>query len=71
MEKRDQWELPKHKRYRVREIKGSEGKEIREGTVTCQSGDVICVNFDDGWVMRTNINKFVRIEVPSQPPQYQ
>ena len=70
MEKRE-WTLPKHKQYRVKEKKGRDGKSPCEGTVTCQAGGVICVNFDDGWVMRTNINKFVRIEAPSQPPQYQ
>ena len=61
MEKRDRWTLPKFKQYRVKEIKGSGGKAPREGTVTCQAGDVICVNFDDGWAMRTSIDKFVRI----------
>ena len=67
MEKRDQvdqWELPKHKRYRVREIKGSEGKEIREGTVTCQSGNFILVNLDDGWARRSTINNWVRLYPP-------
>ena len=62
MMKRDEWELPEYKWYRVREIKSTlEGKKIREGWVTCQSGNRICVNADDDWVIRTTIFEWVRI----------
>ena len=54
------WELPTHKWYRVREKKGAHGMPIRDGTVTCQSGDRVCVHFDDGWVERRSIGDFVR-----------
>ena len=61
MEKQDQWELPRHERYRVRQIKGSDGKQIREGTVVAQSGTRICVNYDDGLARNHNIKDWVRI----------
>ena len=64
MEKQDQWELPKHQWYRVREIQGSEGKQIREGTVTCQSGNRILVILDDKWPRRCTHDNWMRLESP-------
>ena len=55
------WELPTHKWYRVREKKGAHGMPIRDGTVICQSGDRVIVEFDDGWNERRNIGEFVGV----------
>ena len=66
MAKQEQWELPKHQWYRVRERGGSEGKQIREGTVTCQCGNRILVIWDDKWptCKRSSLNMWIRIASP-------
>ena len=66
MAKQEQWELPKNQWYRVRERCGSEGKQIREGTVTCQSGNRILVILDDTWstCKRSSLDMWIRIASP-------
>ena len=65
------WMLPISQQYKVIEKDGKRGKPRRVGTVTCKYGGMLLAHWDDDGVQRRDTSTVVRIEVPSQPPQYQ